>query len=492
MSSFISSGKVSKLFMMLSCLPLPPLPVKFTIRVEEVQDANTRQALSVAMNSLEGHGRDDTKVHSSHAILAALTMFADWCEFGKQNAQPSKIVKDGLVLKLMKACLEAGNGEESCSVSEEKAYDIFFDITRDWILCCIPADAKCKIEPESPQQPGHESVLHVAMSHYCYSQGVLYSAKGGRLCCPTHSFVQQTYESKLSAVADDPNAVEAKEIDDASIRMQQQEMAEIYSKYSYAKLLALCFCRIHRDSLLGHMAPGETTSGDVLQTAKTLLEEAIITHSKVLKEKNIPEVHNNLQLVQAAPQEVLDLTEMNLGGAPPNDGDTPTDAYSMVERFITLTAHCMSDHMSVESWISLAKNIEDWKDLTRSANMHFKRACQVIDIDKLKEILAPIVSNNDVSNAGMKRTDQVLIEITQQSTAEEHPSVAQFSYASELGILIRFISEDPDDRLSHVRQLANDVHRATDNQNVKVAAEVFGILGITQAHQDSSKIEVID
>ena len=125
MSSFISSGKVSKLFMMLSCLPLPPLPVKFTIQVEEVQDADNRQALSVAMNSLEGHGRDDTKVHSSHAILAALTMFADWCEFGKQNAQPSKIVKDGLVLKLMKACLEAGNGEESCSVSEEKAYEIF-------------------------------------------------------------------------------------------------------------------------------------------------------------------------------------------------------------------------------------------------------------------------------------------------------------------------------------------------------------------------------
>ena len=109
-----------------------------------------------------------------------------------------------------------------------------------------------------------------------------------------------------------------------------------------------------------------------------------------------------------------------------------------------------------------------------------------------RQILAPIVSNNDVSNAGMKRTDQVLIEITQQSTAEEHQSVAQFSYASELGILIRFISEDPDERLSHVRRVANDVHRATDNQNVKVAAEVFGVFGLTQALQDSSKIEVID
>ena len=183
---------------------------------------------------------------------------------------------------------------------------------------------------------------------------------------------------------------------------------------------------------------------------------------------------------------------MNLQAPPPDDGDAPTDAYSMVKKFIALTAQCLSDHQSIECWISLAKNIEDWNDLKRTANMLLQSSCNVIDINKLKEILVPIVSNNDVSNAGMKRTDQVLIEIAEHSVAEEQQSMEQLSYASELGILIRFISEDLDDRLSHVRTMANDVHRATDNQNVKLAAEVFGVLGVDQSQQELCKIEVLD
>ena len=493
MSSFIGSGKISKLYMMLSVLPLPPLPIHFTLDPTNVKNVEIKQALIVAMNSLEGRGVDANKVHNSQSVIAALTLFSDWCEFGKENGEAAKLIKDGLVLRLMKDCLERGNGREDCCVSEQQAYDIFYSITRDWILCSVPAEAKVVISPVSPNVPTFEDPIHIAMSHYAYSQGTLYSAKGNRLTCPTHSFVTESLRQKINTAAQDEFAFERKEIDDEGIRMQQQEMAEMYSKYSFQKLLSLCFTRIHRDSLLGHIVPGEEQSENILETAKSLLEDATQTHRKVLKEKNMKETFDDLPVTAFEPQEGLDVTRIQLDSPEPlQDGSEISQTSRIVASFVTLCVACLEDQASAERWVSLAKNFEDLNDLSKSDNHGIASACKMVRIDKVLEVFQPIVSNNQVSNAGMKRLDQALIELSANKRDQQDKQTALVSYASELGILIRLMAEDAEQGISAARDAAMALHASSSCALEKSAAEFLFELGSCVENDQVSRFEEVD
>lgn len=493
MSSFIGSGKISKLYMMLSVLPLPPLPIHFTLDPTDVKNVEIKQALIVAMNSLEGRGVDANKVHNSQSVIAALTLFSDWCEFGKANSEKSKLIKDGLVLRLMKQCLERGNGREDCCVSEQQAYDIFYSITKDWILCSVPAEAKVVISPVSPNVPTFEDPIHIAMSHYAYSQGTLYSAKGNHLICPTHSFVTESLRQKINTASQDEFAFEQKELDDEGIRMQQQEMAEMYSKYSFVKLLSLCFTRIHRDSLLGHIVPGEQQSENVIQTAKSLLEDATQTHRRVLKEKNMPETFDDLPVTAFEPEEGLDVTRIDLDSPGPlQEGKEESQVSRIVTAFVTLCVACLEDDTSFERWVSLAKNFEDLNDLSKTDNHCIASACKMVRIDKVLEVFQPIVSNNQVCNAGMKRLDQALIELSLVEHGNGEKKTTLVSYASELGILVRLVAEDVEPGISAVRDAAQALHASSPCPLEKSAAEFLFELGACMRGDEVSRFEEVD
>ena len=274
----VGSGKIAKLFMMLSVLPLPPIPVHFQINFDDVADAATKQALAVAMNSLKGQGRDPALTHSSHSIIAALTLFSDWCEFGVKNATACKLKKDGLVLDLMHRVLADGGEQDECAVDEDAAYSVFFAVTKHWVDAYLPPGARVVMAATKPDTVAHESDIHIGMAHYCYSQGVLYSAKGSALACPVHKSIQRSYEDKIDAAKADADAIENRELDSEEVRRQQQEMAELYSQHPFGKLLVLCFARIHRDTLKGHAPEG---GASVTETARELLEKAQKVHAQV-------------------------------------------------------------------------------------------------------------------------------------------------------------------------------------------------------------------
>ena len=494
MSSFIGSGKISKLYMMLSVLPLPPIPVKLRVDPLKITNPETKQALVVALNSLEGRAADPETVHNSHSVIAALTLFADWCDFGKENAERIRVTKDGLVLNMMKQSLNLGNGKSDCSVSEQAAYDMFFDITRNWIACCVPEEAQCTLEKVDPGVPGHESALHVSMSHYCYSQGVLYSAKGGQLTCSTHDFVTKSFQEKVAAAREDSSSIEKREIDDESIRMEQQEMAEMYSKYCYSKLLSLCFTRIHRDSLLGHLVDADDTNNNVLQTAKTLLDDAIETHRKVLREKNMKESFDNLQIAKVEPRDEVQVVNDVQGDDcyESSTDDIDNQVSRAVRSFILLAAQCLENRANSDLWVALARNLEDYLLLYQADHADICASCRVVSVDKVIELFKGKVEGKSVACPGMKRVDQALLDLVSARSGGETKPYAPGSHASELGIMIRGIAQDISTGMATAREAANEMHASSSNQGIKDAAEIFGVLGIKETPEGAARIEIVD
>lgn len=494
MSSFIGSGKISKLYMMLSVLPLPPIPVKLRVDPLKITNAETRQALAVALNSLEGRAADPETVHNSHSVIAALTLFADWCDFGKENAETIKVTKDGLVLNMMKQGLNLGNGKADCSVSEHAAYDMFFDITRNWIACCVPEEAQCKLDRVDPGVPGQESALHVSMSHYCYSQGVLYSAKGGQLTCPTHDFVTKSFQEKVAAAREDSSSIEKREVDDESIRMEQQEMAEMYSKYCYRKLLSLCFTRIHRDSLLGHMVDADDNNKDVLQTAKALLDDAIETHRKVLREKNMKESFDNLQIAKVEPRDEVQVVNCVQDGDchETSTDDSEDEVTRAVRSFILVAAQCLEKRANSDLWVALARNLEDFLYLYQADHADIYASCRVLSIDKVIDLFKQNVEGKSVSCPGMKRVDQALLDFVSARSGGETKTYTPSSHASELGIIIRGIAKDIPTGIATAREAANEMHALSENQSVKDAAEIFGVLGVKETPAGKARVEVVE
>ena len=101
-----------------------------------------------------------------------------------------------------------------------------------------------------------------AMAHYCYLQGVLYSNKTSKLCCEVHSGFQEVYGNEPTR-----------------LNQEHLEIAEMYSTFSYVKLLNLCFTRLLKDSLYGH---NYNEKEDVYQNAKDLLDLSVINYNKVV------------------------------------------------------------------------------------------------------------------------------------------------------------------------------------------------------------------
>ena len=113
----------------------------------------------------------------------------------------------------------------------------------------------------------YEHPLHIAMAHYCYSQGVLYSNKSSKVTCPVHHELEARYSEIKTEQEPD------------MVKQEHLEIAEMYSEFSYSKLLNLCYNRLPTDSLYGH---NYAESDNVYENAKLLLDLSVINYNKVV------------------------------------------------------------------------------------------------------------------------------------------------------------------------------------------------------------------
>jgi len=263
----LSKKDVAQLHVMLSTLPIPPLPVLLKLDASKMSAGDTRTSFEMATVQIVKDAQCADTLVNSHSIIASMSFFSQWNSVNTTD-ECKKIMmheKEAVILSLIKNVIEYSETcKKKCKSHDDKEIgDLFVQVSRAWIYCALPADVQLEIEvcPDFSTIT-YEHPLHVAMAHYCYSQGVLYSNKTSKLCCEVHSGFQEVYGN-------------------GPTRQSQEhlEIAEMYSTFSYVKLLNLCFNRLLKDSLYGH---NYNEKEDVYQNAKDLLDLSVVNYNKVV------------------------------------------------------------------------------------------------------------------------------------------------------------------------------------------------------------------
>jgi len=229
---------------------------------------------------------------NSHSIIASMSFFSQWTSEKLTEESKNEIMhkKEAAILSLIKNIIEYS---ETCknnktSYIDSEIANIFLIVSNKWIESVLPKNVDLGMEmvPDF-SKIDYEHPLHIAMAHYCYSQGVLYSNRNSKVTCEVHTGFQDKYHknSKIN-------------------KLEHQEIAEMYSEFSYVKLLNLCFQRLLKDSLYGH---NYSENSDVYQNAKELLDLSVINYNKVINDevaKPFEEINTPISEINEAVEDV--------------------------------------------------------------------------------------------------------------------------------------------------------------------------------------------
>ena len=274
----LSKKDVAQLHVMLSTLPIPPLPVLLKMDVSKMSAGDTRTSFEMATVQIVKDAQCEDNIVNSHSIIASMSFFSQWNSINT-NDEAKRVMmheKEAVILSLIKNVIRYSETcKKKCkSYNDKEIGDLFLEVSRAWVHCALPVEVQLQIELCSDlSRITYEHPLHVAMAHYCYSQGVLYSNKTSKLCCEVHTGFQEVY-------ANGPTR----------LNQEHLQIAEMYSTFSYVKLLNLCFTRLLKDSLYGH---NYNEHEDVYQNAKDLLDLSVINYNKVVNP--VLEVSNSIQ-----------------------------------------------------------------------------------------------------------------------------------------------------------------------------------------------------
>lgn len=495
MQNVVGDGKLTKIQVMLSLLPIPPIPIRFCLDMSGLQNADAKQALGIAMSALEGEAKNINIVQNSHSIIAALYLFSEWSELGKNYMKTSKLKKDGLVLELMGKTLSVGDDSDNCHVEEDTAYDLFFDITKNWISSYIPEDANISMTMEKADLKAiePETKIHMAISHYSYAQGVVYSSKTSLLRCNVHEQLCQTYRDMCEVAKQTPDSIEARELDNDEVRKASQEISELYSKHVYGKLLTLAFTRIHRDSRNGHLQ--DPNQENVKGTAEKLIQDAQILHKKVMQEHGISE-QKNMALVASEPYNSVVVASPVIEEI---DDDKKKNAIQQtVHMFLIVLFKCLSDANDKPAWNSLLQNFENLETLVKCGHPTTLRACAVVNIRVLVKFVQPFVEDSMEPDPTKKRIHESILNLNSldfglSDMPEEHIDQPPLdSLRSELGILIRNVAMDIEENFEAVKVEAHDIYINSKIELMQQITEVFySSLAVSQKVMPD-KIEVLE
>ena len=268
----LSKKEVAEIHLMLTTLPIPPIPVVLTMVYEHLEDSELKAAFEMATSSLVQDARTDDGIVNSHSIIAALSLFAKWS--ASTGANPLKKQeemqnnKDASLLRIISSVLDYNDNTTTGLVvdaKDDEILQIFIKASQEWINTYLPDDISVTIRPAPNNKTiGFEHDLHIAMAHYCYSQGVLYNSKKSTLMCKVHDGLYNDFLEKQK------NATEDDETETAACAVEHMEIAAMYSQFPYHKMMLLCYERLLHDCLYGHTTP--VVGGSVQQNARDLLK----------------------------------------------------------------------------------------------------------------------------------------------------------------------------------------------------------------------------
>ena len=242
----LSKKEVAEIHLMLTTLPIPPIPVVLTMVYEHLEDSELKAAFEMATSSLVQDARTDDGIVNSHSIIAALSLFAKWS--ASTGANPLKKQeemqnnKDASLLRIISSVLDYNDNTTTGLVvdaKDDEILQIFIKASQEWINTYLPDDISVTIRPAPNNKTiGFEHDLHIAMAHYCYSQGVLYNSKKSTLMCKVHDGLYNDFleKQKNATEDDDANQILGGETETAACAVEHMEIAAMYSQFPYHKM----------------------------------------------------------------------------------------------------------------------------------------------------------------------------------------------------------------------------------------------------------------
>lgn len=210
---------------------------------------------------------------NSQNVIIALLMRLRFTKMEKKD-ELLKLIdtkKHGVVLDLIGNFLDLKKNPPL--QYRDRVLEIFQETARAWILAHLPDAIELELvfsDTSSATVP-FEHPLHVCMSYYCNSQGILYEKKGDLIRCEVH----ESHRIRVSENKPD-------ESDKDSMEMR---MARVYAESEYDALLVLCANRVYRDALYGNKRGecAESSNADDRQRqAEDLLSVARKNHQLVV------------------------------------------------------------------------------------------------------------------------------------------------------------------------------------------------------------------
>jgi len=285
----LSEKEVAQIHLMLTTLPLPPIPITVQLDTTKMEDEETKTALDMALASVMQDKRTQDGIVNSHSVFAAMSFFLKWSKHGSDPVVQANIVhvKDGILLRLIQQVIDYHcSHPDRATYKDEEILHIFIAISQAWINSYLPVGVTCAIGPATKQANiGYEDNLHISMTHYCYAQGVLYNSKNAQVSCDTHKLLCETLQRQREA---DETEGDVDETDVGNRHKEKMEpehvaVAQLYSQFPYHKLMVLCFNRLLQDSLHGHdYVPNEDSKQEIEHNTKELLRLSFDNYKSTL------------------------------------------------------------------------------------------------------------------------------------------------------------------------------------------------------------------
>jgi len=290
----LSEKEVSQIHLMLTTLPLPPIPITLKMDTAKLPDGDTKMALDMALAPVMQDLNTYDGIVNSHSVFAAMSFFLKWSAHGSDAETQTKVVhtKDGALLMLIDKVIQYHcTHPQTSTYADADILDIFVKVSQAWIESYLPEGVTCVVGPAPKQENiGYEDNLHIAMTHYCYAQGVLYNAKNKRVYCATHEQLCETFRQRCKVDAEERGSDDA-DVDAQYAEKEHMEVAQLYSQFSYHKLLILCFNRLLKDSLHGHTyTNSDDKKQEVEKNAKDLLRLSYENYKSLLSTQSASDV----------------------------------------------------------------------------------------------------------------------------------------------------------------------------------------------------------
>lgn len=257
MSFTLSPKEVASIHLILATLPIPPIPVHVSISSAGIEFSDMKQAFEIATCEILRTTETGDKVVNTHSIIAAMMLFHKWTKFGNNPVTSEKIKasQEKIILELMQDVLDLETERVQSQDCTHDVYKLFLNASTKWIKNYQPDGAVIDIVQANLKSIHNEHDIHIAMSHYSYSQGVLYSDKSSSLQCAVHDNLSKEYTQMVYKAKDDQDSDESLRLDNETVREECMEVAELYSQFDIEKLCMLAYTRILQvlDSL--HVEP---------------------------------------------------------------------------------------------------------------------------------------------------------------------------------------------------------------------------------------------